>query len=151
MEYEYCYKVSNLDEYLYIIKNKYDFVESYREKRVIYRKDNTIARITYKNDDMYLDFKENKLSNDDLIVRKESKTIKFDNIENCEDILDFLGYTKDNSLYRKRTIYKGVGIKFEIDEYFEPESVLVLSFEGKKETCDKVYMEFEKLNDKYKI
>lgn len=38
-----------------------------------------------------------------------------------------------------------------IDEYFEPESALVLSFEGEKEICDKVYMEFEKLNDKYKI
>ena len=63
----------------------------------------------------------------------ELKTSNYvDNIENCENILDFLGYTKDNSLYRKRTIYRGLGIKFEIDEYFEPESALVLSFEGEK-------------------
>ena len=153
MEYEYCYKVSDLKEYLEYIKKNYEFKESYKEKRVIYRnrENNTIARITYKNDLMFLDFKENKISKDDLIERKESKTIKFDNIENCEDILNFLNYKKDNTIIRNRSIYQGDKIKFEIDEYLEPEKTFVLSFEGDKNTCDFVNKELEKLNKKYKI
>ncbi len=152
MEYEYCYKVSNLKEYLKYIESKYKFIEKYKETRVIYRnKNNTIARITHKNEDMYLDFKENKISNDDLIIRKESKTIKFDNLDNCENILEFLDYKKDNSMTRYRSIYKGRGIKFEIDEYIEPEKSYAVSFEGSKKTCDKVNEEFQELNKKYKV
>ena len=152
MEYEYCYKVSDLKEYLEYIEKNYKFEEKYKEQRVIYRhENNTIARITYKKDIMTLDFKENKMSNDDLIVRKESKTIKFDNLENCEDILSFLGYKKDNSMLRFRSIYTGDDIKFEIDEYIEPEGAYVVSFEGEKKTCDKVNEEFQVLNEKYKI
>ena len=152
MEYEYCYKVSDLKEYLEYIKN-YDFKETYKENRVIYRnnENNTISRITYKNDLMFLDFKENKISDNDLIERKESKTIKFDDLENCEDILNFLNYKKDNTIIRNRSIYQGDKIKFEIDEYLEPEKAFVLSFEGDKNTCDFVNKELEKLNKKYKI
>ena len=154
MEYEYSFKVSKLDKYLDIIKSRYKYINTYNEKRVIYRKNDsndTIARITYKDNCMYLDFKENKIGNNDLTVRKETKSIVFDNFDNCENILEFLGYYRDNSIYRKRTIYQGDEIKFEIDEYYEPENVLVLSFEGKKEICNKVYKDFEKLNKKYKI
>jgi len=151
MEYEYCYKVKNLKEYLKYIKDKYTFIEEYEEQRVIYRNNDTIARITYKNDDMYLDFKENKISNDDLTIRKESKTIKFDNLDNCEDILSFLNYKKDNSMKRKRTIYKGDNVKFEIDEYIEPEKAYVVSFEGDKKICDKINEDFKDLNKKYQI
>ena len=152
MEYEYCYKVKDLKEYLEYIEKNYKFEEKYKEQRVIYRhENNTIARITYKKDIMTLDFKENKMSSDDLIVRKESKTIKFDNLENCEDILSFLGYKKDNSMLRYRSIYTGKNIKFEIDEYIEPESAYVVSFEGGKKTCDKVNEDFQVLNEKYKI
>ena len=152
MEYEYCYKVTNLKEYLKYIEKKFEFVEKYKEKRVIYRNtNNTIARITYKNEDMYLDFKENKISNDDLIIRKESKKIKFDNLKNCEDILKFLEYKKDNSMTRYRSIYRGTKIKFEIDEYIVPEKAFVISFEGDKKACDKVAIELEELNKKYKV
>lgn len=150
MEYEYSFKISTLDEYLNIIKEKYKYVNSYDEKRIIYRKKDIIGRITYRNNCMYLDFKENKISSNDLIIRKESKSIKIDNLDNCENILNFLGFVKDNSIFRKRTIYEGDNIKFEIDEYYEPEVAFVLSFEGKKEVCDKVYKSFLKLNRKYK-
>lgn len=150
MEYEYSFKISKLDEYLNIIKEKYKYVNSYDEKRIIYRKKDIIGRITYRNNCMYLDFKENKISSNDLIVRKESKSIKIDNLDNCENILNFLGFVKDNSIFRKRTIYEGDNIKFEIDEYYEPEVAFVLSFEGKKEVCDKEYKSFLKLNRKYK-
>ncbi len=152
MEYEYCYKVKDLKEYLDYIQSKYKFVERYKEKRVIYRnKNNTIARITHKNNDIYLDFKENKISNEDLIVRKETKAIKIDSIKNCENILSFLNYKKDNMMERYRIIYEGEKIKFEIDEYIKPEKSYVVSFEGDKKICDKVNKEFKGLNDKYKI
>nr|MCR5483033.1 hypothetical protein [Bacilli bacterium] len=101
MEYEYCYKVDCLKEYINYLNENYKYVDSYEERRTIYRNsNNTNARITLMKGIYTLDFKENKISNDDLIVRKESKSITFDNLDNCEDILSFLDYKKDNSMYR---------------------------------------------------
>jgi adenylate cyclase class IV len=151
MEYEYAYKVTNLDEYLAYLNANFKYVEEYEERRTIYRNpNNTNARITYKKGKMTLDFKENKLSNEDLIVRKESKAIVFDNLNACEDILSFLGYIKDNSMLRNRIIYTGDNIKFEIDKYIEPEEAYVFSFEGDKDICDKVNEDLKELNNKYK-
>ena len=45
MEYEYSFKISKLDEYLNIIKEKYKYVNSYDEKRIIYRKKDIIGRV----------------------------------------------------------------------------------------------------------
>lgn len=145
MEYEYSYKVDSLDKYIEYLDNNYKFIEKYKETRVIYRNNGNMARITTRNNNYYLDFKENKLGSDDLIVRKESKTIKFDNLDNCESILEFLNYKKDNSLSRYRTIYEGNNIKFEIDEYIEPEKSFVVSFEGDKDICDRVAEEIKAL------
>ena len=139
MEYEYSYTVDSLDKVLEYLNKNYKFIERYKEQRVIYRNSNhTMARITYKNKDMYLDFKEDKLSDKELIERKESKSIKVDDLESVEDILSFLEYKKDNSMTRYRSIYEGDNIKFEIDEYIEPKKAFVVSFEGNKNTCDKV-------------
>ena len=85
------------------------------------------------------------------MVRKESKSITFDNLDNCEDILSFLDYKKDNSMYRIRTIYEGDNIKFEIDEYIEPEKAYVLRFEVNIYICDKVNNDLKALNDIHKI
>ena len=150
MEYEYSYKVKELDEYIDFLSKRYKFIKEQTETRTIYRNNGIIARITKIDNEMYLDFKEDKLDNKDLIVRKESKQIKFGNLENCEDILEFLGYKRDNTLVRKRRIYEGENIKFEIDSYIEPEKSNVFSFEGLKETCDAVYEELAELNKKYK-
>lgn len=150
MEYEYSYRVTDLTEYLEYVNQNYEFKEMYKEKRVIYRGKGTIARITYKEDDMYLDFKEDKLRDDGLITRKESKQLKIEDVDAAEDILSFLGYKKDNTISRYRSIYTGDGIKFEIDEYIEPKG-LVFSFEGEKNICDKVDLELKDLHDKYKI
>ena len=54
-------------------------------------------------------------------------------------------------MYRKRTIYEGNNIKFEIDEYIEPEKAYVVSFEGNKDICDKVNNDLKALNDIHKI
>ena len=151
MEYEYSYKVSDLTEYLEYLNNNFTFENKTKETRTIYRKEDTIARITIRDNKKYLDFKENITSEEDLITRKESKEIEFDNLENCENILSFLGYTKDNTLVRTRRIYIGNNIKFEIDEYEKPEKAFVVSFEGEKSTCDNQYKELDNLNKKYKI
>ncbi len=139
MEYEYSYTVDSLDKVLEYLNKNYKFIERYKEQRVIYRNSNhTMARITYKNEEMFLDFKDDKLSDKELIERKESKSIKVDDLESVEDILSFLEYKKDNSMTRYRSIYEGDNIKFEIDEYLEPKEAYVVSFEGNKDICDKV-------------
>ena len=151
MEYEYSYKVSDLKEYIEYLNNNFICESKAKEIRTIYRKEKIIARITIRDNKMYLDFKENIISNKDLVTRKESKEIEFHNLENCEDILLFLGFIKDNTLVRTRTIYKGKKIKFEVDEYEKPEKAFVISFEGDKSTCDNQYKELDNLNKKYKI
>ena len=139
MEYEYSYTVDDLSKVLDYLDKNYKFIEKYKEQRVIYRNSNhTMARITYKNNEMYLNFKEDKLSDKELIERKETKSIKIDDLESTEDILSFLNYKKDNSMVRYRSIYEGNNIKFEIDEYLEPKKAYVISFEGNKDICDKV-------------
>ncbi len=139
MEYEYSYTVDDLSKVLDYLDNNYKFIEKYKEQRVIYRNSNhTMARITYKNNEMFLVFKEDKLSDKELIERKESKSIKIDDLESAENILSFLDYKKDNSMIRYRSIYEGNNIKFEIDEYLEPKKAYVISFEGDKDICDKV-------------
>ena len=139
MEYEYSYTVDDLSKVLDYLDKNYKFIEKYKEQRVIYRNSNhTMARITYKNNEMFLDFKEDKLSDKELIERKESKSIKIDDLESTEDILSFLNYKKDNSMVRYRSIYEGNNIKFEIDEYLEPKKAYVISFEGNKDICDEV-------------
>ena len=87
MEYEYSYKVNDLKEYLNYLNLNYEFVEKYKEKRVIYRCNDLIARVTHKKNILTLSFKENKITNDDLNIRRESKEIIFENIDNCENIL----------------------------------------------------------------
>ncbi len=151
MEYEYSYKVNDLKEYLNYLDSNYKFVEKYKEKRVIYRCNDLIARVTHKKNILTLSFKENKITNDDLNIRRESKEMIFENIDNCENILSFLGFKKDNTLVRYRSIYKGKNITFEIDEYVKPEVCYVVSFEGEKKTCDKVNLLLKDLNKKYKI
>lgn len=151
MEYEYSYKVSLLDPYIDIIKKENKFISRNKEIITIYRKKGYIARISIINDEIYLDFKEDKLLKSDLIERKESKKVKIDSLENCESILNILDFKKSNILKRYRTIYESNNIKFEIDEYIEPEKSYVFSFEGNKNICDLYHSKFIDLNKKYKL
>ncbi|MBQ7239957.1 MAG: hypothetical protein IJS56_00805 [Bacilli bacterium] len=49
MEYEYCYKVDDLKEYINYLNENYKYINSYEERRTIYRNsNNTNARITLK-------------------------------------------------------------------------------------------------------
>ena len=60
------------------IGSKYSFVEKYEEKRTIYRTDASIARITCRNDEMFLDFK--NIKNIDLIKEKVIQVNKLEEL-----------------------------------------------------------------------
>ena len=120
MEYEYSFKVLDLTPYhKYCKENDYELLEVTNQSRTLYRHINkTMARITIKecNNTIIktLDFKEDKLSSDVLIERKESEAITFTDDAAVDSILEFLEYKKDNTLIRKRYVYKLADIKLEI-------------------------------------
>ena len=149
-EYEYSKKVDNLDKYIdYCEINGFVLKEKIKQIRTIYRKnDSTIARITINENNgvikRELDFKEDKLSDEELIVRKESLSLEFDDEKSVLSILDFLNYKQDNTLERIRYIYEKDDIKFEFDEYIKPERCNVVSLEGNKEKADKIWLEIKK-------
>ena len=79
-EYEYSIKVNDLKKYITFCKdNGFKLIEKTHQIRTIYRNSNkTIARITVNEKNRKitkeLDFKEDKLSNDELIITKDILT-----------------------------------------------------------------------------
>jgi len=148
-EYEYSFKVKDLKPYIdYCINNNYELLEENKQVRTLYKKkDKTMARITSKEKNgitkLFLDFKEDFLSDEDLIERKESLAIEFNDEKAVFSILDFLEYKKDIELSRTRMVYKKDKVIFEIDSYNSPEIMYVVAVEGDKEEVDKVYKEIK--------
>ncbi len=156
MEYEYSFAVSAIDEYIkFCNDNNFNFIDVIKQTRIIYRnKNKTIARLTIEDNQKTvkkLDFKEDKLTKKDLNVRKESKSLLFDDDNAVESILEFLRYRKDNTIVRTRMIYEKVNIRFEIDKYEQPNQNFVVAIEGEKKEVDQVYKELLEINKKYKI
>ena len=156
MEYEYSIKVKNIDEYLdYCKKNNYKKEKEIKQTRTVYKKTkHKIARITIeeaKTTTKVLDFKEDRYSKDTLNIRKESKPLPIIDEKIAEEVLNFLGYKKKVTLIRKRIVFKKNQVKFEIDEYFEPEKAFVVAIEGEQKEVDQVYKELDYLNKKYKL
>ena len=147
MEYEYSFKVSRLDKYIeYCENNSYKKISQKYEKVIIFRNINkTIARITFDNEKIYLDFKEDKLSNNVLNERKETPKIIIDNYNDVLKILNFLEYKEDNTLERNRIVYEKNNVIFEFDSYILPEKAYVVSLEGDKVIVDKIYNEIMNL------
>ena len=150
-EYEYSFKVNSFEPIEeYCKKNNYDFVSKSKQTRTIYRNPNkTMARITINEADgkitKQLDFKEdNWVEGEVLKELKESQAIGFTDDEAVASILDFLNYKKDNTMIRTRTVYKTVGVKFELDEYSSPYSALVVGIEGDKDRVDAVFESIKK-------
>lgn len=144
MEYEYSKVVEDLKKYIsYCESNGYILEKKSLQERTLYRNENgTIARITINdNNDKELDFKEDKMPDQELIVRKESLPIKFTDDEVVNSILDILNYKKDNTLKRYRYVYTKDNVKFELDEYLEPEKKCVAAIEGDKELVDIIWKE----------
>lgn len=155
MEYEYSFCVSDINDYLEFCKQKeFELVSDLKQTRIIYRNTNgTIARITVEEGKSIikkLDFKEDKLTREDLNIRKESGSLEFDNIDDVESILDFLEYKKDNTLIRNRKTYRKENVTFEIDEYLFPNNNYVIAIEGNKEEVDNIYYQLAKINELYK-
>lgn len=142
MEYEYSIKVDSLDKYIkYCIDNDYKLMFEGKQTRIIYRNNGMMARITINKENNQLDFKEDILNDNELIERKESKSITFDSLENVASILEFLNFKEDNTIVRNRKIYKKNNVKFELDEY--QDKTIVLAVEGVKEEVDKVWNELK--------
>ena len=135
-EREYCFKVKDLEKSKeFCVKNGFNLDYATEQIRTIYRKSNkTMARITEDrwgdNVKLSLDFKEDKLNNESLSIRKESKAVEFTDTDAVLSILDFLGYTKDNVLVRKRWVYSKGDVVCEIDLYDNAENTIVVSIEG---------------------
>lgn len=148
-EYEYSFKVKDLKPYIdYCKLNGYELIEESSQKRTLCRHDNkTMARITIKGKNgiikKELDFKDDILTDDVLIERRESKAIVFDDDEAVDSVLEYLGYRKDTILLRERIVYKKNNVVFELDNYESPDKALVVAIEGEKEAVDKIYLEIK--------
>lgn len=152
-EHEYSFNVKDLGPYIdYCKSNNYELIEENNQTRILYRNTNqTMARITIKESDnkirKTLDFKDHILSDEVLIERRESLPLDFKDDKIIESILNFLEYKKDNTLKRKRIIYKKNEVIFELDDYEYPEKAYVVAIEGKKDEVDKVYSEIKNMFD----
>ena len=114
-EYEYSFKVESIERYIdYCNNNGYELIDKVKQTRTLYRNSNkTMARITINDNKMFLDFKEDNLTEDILKIRKESLPLEFNDIKSINSILDFLEYKKDITLIRNRKIYEKDNVKFE--------------------------------------
>lgn len=151
LENEYSFQVKNLKPYInYCLDNNYELVENSDQTRAIYRNDNkTIARVTTKEINgittKYLDFKDDNLSNDILITRRETLPIEITDEKAVNSILEFLKYKKDNTLIRKRLVYLKDKVKFELDEYSKPTKYYVVALEGSLDKIKPIYKEINEL------
>lgn len=145
VEYEYSFEVKNWQPFIeFCEKNGFVKKEDLSQTRVIYRNENkTMARLTFNEAngkvEKALDFKEDKLSKEDLTLRRESASLIFDDEQAAKSILEFLNYKEDNTLKRLRKTYQKGNVKFELDCYFEPRKCYVVAIEGEKEEVDKLY------------
>lgn len=130
LEYEYSFKVKDVNPFIEFCKN-----ENYMEKsivsqrRVLYKNNSGIlARITTnnqgENEKSYLNFKEADDSEKILKVSKESIELEIND--------------SNKELIRKRYVYTKGKVKFEIDEYQKPQ-MKVVAIEGEKQEVDEVY------------
>ncbi len=150
-EHEYSFEVKDLTPYInFCEENGYKLISKNKQSRTIYRNPNkTMARITLDETEgkivKSLDFKEDKLSSEVLIERKESMALYYDDDKAIESILDFLDYKKDNTLIRTRIVYLKEDVKFEFDIYEEPRQTCVVALEGDSKKTDEVYCLVSKL------
>ena len=147
-EREYHTKIESIDTAKrFTTIHNFNLIFSAEQNITIFRNENkTMARITENICSSWsstlLDFKEDKLGESPLSIRRESKAMEISDIDATMSILDFLGYKKDNSLKRNRWVYTRGDITVEIDEYLEPETSFVLSIEGNDyDGVDKLYNE----------
>lgn len=152
LEQEFSFKVSNIKSFIKYCKDTgFKKLEKSEQIRTLYKKeDKTMLRLTVKKKGRKvikeMDFKQDKLSNDVYIERKESLPITYTDDEAVNSIIDFLGYKKDVQLIRTRYVYEKKDVKVEIDEYISPNKMFVVSIEGNINSSKTLY---NKLKDKF--
>ena len=155
IEQEYSFKVTNIKPFIkYCKDNDFKKIEKTEQVRTLYKKeDKTMLRLTVKKSGRKvikeMDFKQDILSDDVYIERKESLPITYEDDEAVNSIIDFLGYKKDIELVRTRYVYEKNKVKVEIDDYNSPEEMLVVSIEGSN--AEKLYNTFKDNYSKYFI
>ena len=155
VEYEYSFKVTNINPFLkYCKDNDFKKIKKIEQVRTLYKKeDKTMLRLTVNKYGRKIvkemDFKQDKLSSDVFVARKESLPIIYDNDDAVYSIIDFLGYKKDIELRRTRYVYYKNDVKIEIDEYVYPDKMLVVAIEGSIKNSKIIYEEFKEKYFKY--
>lgn len=154
-EREYSFKVENVKKYIdCLIKLNFNIVSDSKQIRTIYKNNNIImARITenfYSNNkkEIVFDFKEDKLTKDVLIERKESLPIIIDNVDTALSVIDILGFKKTVSLHRQRKVFSKNDVICEIDLYESPNEEFIVSIEGDNyKGVDKLYFQLKGLEN----
>ena len=155
VEQEYSFKVTSIKPFLkYCKDNGYKKLEKTEQVRILYKKsDKTMLRLTIKKIGhkiiKEMDFKQDKLSNEPFVERKESLPIVYEDDDAVYSIIEFLDYKKDIELKRNRYVYYKDNIKFEIDEYVSPEKMLVVAIEGNNKEIELIYNELKEKFNKY--
>ena len=149
-EYEYSSKVNDIKPFIeYCEKNGYKKEDEYNQTRILYRNnDKLLARLTTDevdgNKKVFLDLKDENESNDVLKVSRESGKIDVtNNPEFVNSMIEMLKFNFHKELKRKRYVYIKNDVKFEIDNYTNP-NMSVVGIEGKKESVDEVYQAVKK-------
>lgn len=158
MEYEHSFKVMNIMPFIeFCESNKFVKEKEVSQTRILYTNANKIlARITTDESNgietKYFDFKEENNSDKVLKISGESSMLKIDNDnkEFVDSVLDFFKFEHSKELKRIRHVYKKDNVKFEIDDYLQPE-MKVVAIEGEPQEVDKIYKEIEELYQKYKV
>ena len=156
MEYEYSFKVKELEPYItYCEENGYRKTKDIEQEGKEFKgPDKTVARIKIlkqKNGEVskVLDFKEDDESAVLIKNRRESLPLEFEDENAVMSVLEFLGYTKPNGFYtRTRIVYEKGNVKFEMDFYHESKNK-VMAIEGEKEQVDKVYEQIKDIELKH--
>ena len=69
----------------------------------------------------------------------------FEDDEAVFSILEFLGYVKNTTLIRQRSVFEKGAVKFEFDVYEQPRKTCVVAVEGDRKEVDAVYEELKNL------
>lgn len=155
-EYEYSFKTESIEPYIkYCEDNNYQIKkENYQIRELFKNKNKILARITTeienKKRTCILDFKDD--NDTEVLIKEARETIPLivskTNRKAVDSMLEILGYYKHKTLKRKRICYTKQEVKFEIDEYIEPEKCFVVAIEGKKEIVDETYKDVkEKISE----
>lgn len=147
-EREYSFKVTNVNTIInYLTNHDFKLVLDCAQTRTIFKNTNNImARITENKfssgkEEIILDFKEDKLTDEILVERKESLPLVVDGLEIALSTIDILGYKQSIILQRQRKTFVKNNVICEIDLYTSPNRENVISIEGENyKSVDELYL-----------